>query len=121
MGHASRLKRALGLSAEWKASKIILRATPDPEALKRLLLNLSQKIGVANKEVLQLSSPTYIRLVTEPKTLQFYESDARCYAYWALTGNEFTNPLAGAFAPSGTVHWATTHPRASAQIGQPPW
>ena len=73
--------------------EIVLRATPDPAELKKLLMNLSREIGLGNKDVLQLSSATYIRLVTEPKTLQFYESDARRYAYWTITGNRFKHPV----------------------------
>lgn len=69
--------------------EIVLRATPDPEELKKLLMNVSLKMGLGHKGDLQLSSATYMRLVTEPKTLQFYESDMRRYAYWATKGTKF--------------------------------
>jgi hypothetical protein len=73
--------------------EIVLRATPDPGELKRLLMGFSQDTGLSYKEVLQLSSAVYIRLVTDPKTLQFYESDVRRYGYWTITGNKFKDPV----------------------------
>jgi len=57
------------------------------------LMNLSRKIGLGRKEALRLSSATYIRLVTEPKTLQFCENDMRRYAYWTSTGTKFDYPV----------------------------
>jgi hypothetical protein len=73
--------------------EIVLRATPDPEGLKRLLIYVSKKMGLGHKEALQLSSATYTRLVTDPKTLQFYESDMRRYAYWTTSGAKFDSPV----------------------------
>ena len=64
--------------------EIVLRATPDPEDLKRLLMDVSQSMDLGHKKALQLWSATYMRLVTEPRTLQFYESDIRHLSYWTL-------------------------------------
>jgi len=50
--------------------EIVLRATPDPAELKRLLLHVAQRAGVGHKETFQVSAATYLRLVTDPMTLQ---------------------------------------------------
>lgn len=73
--------------------EIVLRAAPDPEELKRLLMNLSNEVGLGPKEVLQSSSATYVRLVAEPNTLQVYESDLRRYSYWATKGTKLDHPV----------------------------
>jgi hypothetical protein len=65
--------------------EIVLRATPDPEELKRLLMYVSQSMSLGHKSALQLWSATYMRLVTEPGTLQFYESDIRHLSYLRQT------------------------------------
>gem|GEM_PF-1283538 len=80
-------------STEDACVEIVVRATPDADELGRLLMNLSRKIGLGRKEALRLSSATYIRLVTEPKTLQFCENDMRRYAYWTSTGTKFDYPV----------------------------
>jgi hypothetical protein len=68
-------------SSDEACVEIVLRATPDPEDLKRLLMDVSQSMSPGHKEALQLWSATYMRLVTEPGTLQFYESDIRHLSY----------------------------------------
>jgi hypothetical protein len=79
--------------------EIIVRATPDPEELKIRLVNLSQMMKLSQNAVLgekvdlQLSSATYMRLVTDPTTLQFFESDMRRYGYWTNTGTKFDYPV----------------------------
>jgi hypothetical protein len=73
--------------------EIVVRATPDPEVLRRLLSNVAEKLRLGLKEALQSSSATYMRLVIEPNTLQFYESDMRRYAYWTTTGTKFYYPV----------------------------
>jgi hypothetical protein len=73
--------------------EIVVRATPDPEQLGRLRMTLSQAIGLGPRETLQLSSATYLRLVTEPETLQFHESDMRRYAYWTTRGAKIDHPV----------------------------
>jgi hypothetical protein len=73
--------------------EIVLRATPDPQELRRLLANVAEQLGLGPKEALQSSSATYMRLVTEPTTLQFRESDMRRYAYWRTTGTKFDHPV----------------------------
>jgi hypothetical protein len=75
--------------------EIVLRANPDPTELKQLLLNISRKMSLGHKEALRLSAATYMRLVTEPKTLQFYDYDIRRYAYWMATGTKFDYPVMG--------------------------
>jgi len=73
--------------------EIVLRATPDPEELRRLLSNVAERLGLRLKEALQSSSATYMRLVAEPTTLQFCESDLRRYAYWTITGTKIDHPV----------------------------
>jgi hypothetical protein len=73
--------------------EIVLRARPDPKELKKLLMNVSHTMGLSHTEALHLSSATYMRLVTEPQTLQFHESDLRRYAYWATQGPKFDHPV----------------------------
>ena len=79
--------------------EIVVRATPDPEELRTRLTNLSQMMRLSQNSVLgekvalQLSSATYMRLVTEPTTLQFFESDMQRYGYWTSTGTEFVYPV----------------------------
>ena len=85
-------------SKDEACAEIVLRATPDPEELSIRLVNLSQMMrlsqGTLRDEVaLQLSSATYMRLVTEPKTLQLFESDLRRYAYWTNTGTKIDYPV----------------------------
>ena len=73
--------------------EIVVRATPDPEVLRRLLSYVAEKLRLGRKEALQSSSATYMRLVTEPKTLQLFESDLRRYAYWTNTGTKIDYPV----------------------------
>jgi tetratricopeptide (TPR) repeat protein len=80
-------------SAEEACVEIVLRATPDPTALRQLILKMSDKIGQGQREALQLSAAAYMRLVIEPKTLQFYDCDIRRYGYWAGAGLKFDHPV----------------------------
>jgi hypothetical protein len=40
-----------------------------------------------------LSSATYMRLVIEPRTLQFYESDIRRLSYSTIKGTKYYHPV----------------------------
>jgi len=80
-------------SSDEACVEIVLRATPDPEDLERLLMNVSETMGLSHKVALQLSSATYMRLVTEPRTLQFYESDIRRLSYWTIKGTKYYHPM----------------------------
>ena len=80
-------------SSDEACVEIVLRATPDPEDLKRLLMNLSEAMSLSHKVALQLSSATYMRLVTEPRTLQCYESDVRRLSYWTIKGTKDDHPM----------------------------
>jgi hypothetical protein len=80
-------------STDESCVEIVLRATPDPNELKKLLMNLSRQVGLSHEESLQLSSAIYMRLVTEPETLQFHESDVRRYAYWTTKGKILHHPV----------------------------
>jgi hypothetical protein len=79
-------------SSDQACVEIVLRATPDPEDLKRLQMNVAQSLGLGHTVALQLSSATYMRLVTEPRTLQFYESDIRRLSYWTIRGTKDDHP-----------------------------
>jgi hypothetical protein len=80
-------------SSDEACVELVLRATPDPEDLKRLLMNVSEPMSLNHKVALQLSSATYMRLVTEPRTLQFYESDIRRVSYWTIKGTKDDHPM----------------------------
>jgi hypothetical protein len=80
-------------SSDEACVEIVLRATPDPEDLKRLLMDVSQSMSLGHKKALQLWSATYMRLVTDPGTLQFYESDIRHLSYWTLKGTKDDHPM----------------------------
>jgi tetratricopeptide (TPR) repeat protein len=86
-------------SIEEACVEIVVRATPDPEELRIRLMNLSQMMRLSQNTVLgekvalQLSSATYMRLVTEPTTLQLFESDMRRYGYWTNTGTKSDFPV----------------------------
>jgi hypothetical protein len=80
-------------SSDEACVEIVLRATPDPEELKRLLMNVSETMSLNRKVALQLSSATYMRLVTDPGTLQFYESDIRRLSYWTIKGTKYYHPM----------------------------
>jgi hypothetical protein len=80
-------------SSDEACVEIVLRATPDPEDLKRLLVNVSETMNLSHNVALQLSSATYMRLVTDPRTLQFYESDIRRLSYWTIKGAKDDHPM----------------------------
>jgi hypothetical protein len=80
-------------SSDEACVELVLRATPDPEDLKRLLTYVSETMSLSRKVALQLSSATYMRLVTEPRTLQFYESDIRRLSYWTIKGAKDDYPM----------------------------
>ena len=86
-------------SLEEACVEIVVRATPDPEELEMRLVNLAQMMRLSQDTVLdekvdlQLSSATYMRLVTDPTTLHCFETDMRRYGYWTITGTKFDNPV----------------------------
>jgi hypothetical protein len=80
-------------SSDEACVELVLRATPDPEELKKMLTYVSEAIGLNRKVALQLSSATYIRLVTEPRTLQCYETDIRRLSYWRIKGTKYHYPM----------------------------
>jgi hypothetical protein len=80
-------------SSDEACVEIVLRATPDPDDLKRLLMNASETSGLSHKVALLLSSATYMRLVIEPRTLQFYESDIRRLSYSTIKGTKYYHPV----------------------------
>jgi hypothetical protein len=80
-------------SSDEACVEIVLRATPDPEELKRLLMNVSESMNLSHNVALQLSSDTYLRLVTDPTTLQCYESDIRRLSYWTIKGTQYHHPM----------------------------
>lgn len=80
-------------SSDEACVEIVLRATPDPEDLKRLLTSVSETMSLSHKVALQLSSATYMRLVTRPGTLQLYESDIRRLSYWTIKATRYFQPM----------------------------
>jgi hypothetical protein len=80
-------------SSDEACVEIVLRATPDPEDLKRLLTNVSEAMSLSHQVALQLSSATYMRLVIEPGTLQCYESDIRRLSYSTIKGTKYYQPM----------------------------
>jgi hypothetical protein len=80
-------------SSDEACVEIVLRATPDAEELKRLLMSVSETMNLSHNVALQLSSATYMRLVTDPRTLQFYESDIRRLSYFTIKGTKYYHPM----------------------------
>jgi hypothetical protein len=56
-------------------------------------MNVSESMNLSHNVALQLSSATYMRLVTDPRTLQFYESDVRRLSYWTFKATKYYQPM----------------------------
>ena len=65
-------------------AEIVLRATPDPASIKATLEYVAHKARLPRGQVPRLWSVTYMRLVTDPATLQPYTLDAQRHSYWSL-------------------------------------
>ena len=70
-------------SSEVSCVELVLRAVPDPTALKDILDTLSGKAHLARSQVPRLWSVTTMRLVTDPKTLWTYSRETRWHTYWS--------------------------------------
>jgi hypothetical protein len=70
-------------SAEAACAEIVLRATPDPAVLQTMLETLARKSQPGSLQMPRLWSVTYLRLVTDPATLQPYGLDTRHHSYWS--------------------------------------
>jgi tetratricopeptide (TPR) repeat protein len=71
-------------SADLACAEIVLRATPDPTLLKTILETLARKSRLPQGQIPRLWSVTYVRLVTDPATLQPYALDSRHHSYWSI-------------------------------------
>jgi hypothetical protein len=71
-------------AADLSCAEIVLRATPDPVAVKTVLEYLIRRASLPPGQVPRLWSVTYLRLVADPATLQPYTLDARRHSYWSL-------------------------------------
>ena len=71
-------------ATELSCAEIVLRATPDPVAAKEALAYVVRRARLPSGQVPRLWSVTYMRLVTDPATLQPYTLDARRHSYWSL-------------------------------------
>jgi len=71
-------------ATELACAEIVLRATPDPAAIKAIVEYVPDKARLPPGQVPRLWSVTYMRLVTDPATLQPYTLDARRHSYWSL-------------------------------------
>jgi tetratricopeptide (TPR) repeat protein len=71
-------------TTELACAEIVLRATPDPVAVKAVLEYLVRRARLPSGQVPRLWSVTYLRLITDPATLQPYTLDARRHSYWSL-------------------------------------
>jgi tetratricopeptide (TPR) repeat protein len=63
--------------------EIVLRATPDPAVLGRMLDNLARLSSLPHGQMPQLWSVNHMRLVIDPATLQPYTCEMRRHAYWS--------------------------------------
>jgi hypothetical protein len=63
--------------------EIVLRATLDLLALEAAIDKLRREEHLAPEQVPQIWSATYMRLVTDPDTLQTYSRETRRYSYWS--------------------------------------
>jgi len=70
-------------SAEAACAEIVLRATPDPAVLQTMLETLAHRSHPRSLQMPRLWSVTYLRLVTDPATLQPYGLDVRHHSYWS--------------------------------------
>jgi hypothetical protein len=71
-------------SAERKCVEIVMRARPDPTALTTLLGKLSRASRLPRSQSPQLWSVIYMRLVTDPSSLQAYSREIRRHVYWTI-------------------------------------
>jgi tetratricopeptide (TPR) repeat protein len=72
-------------SVELKCVEIVLRARPDAAALQSILGRVSQELHLPRSQSPQLWSLTYMRLVTDPGSLQPYSREIRRHVYWAIS------------------------------------
>ena len=71
-------------SAEAACAEIVLRASPDPALLQTMLKIVARKSRLERGQMPRLWSVTYLRLVTDPATLQPYGLDVRHHSYWSI-------------------------------------
>jgi tetratricopeptide (TPR) repeat protein len=71
-------------ATELTCAEIVLRATPDPASIKSILEYVARRDRLPPGQVPRLWSVTYMRMVTDPATLQPYALDARRHSYWSL-------------------------------------
>jgi tetratricopeptide (TPR) repeat protein len=71
-------------ATELACAEIVLRATPDPASIKAILEYVPHKARLPRGQVPRLWSVTYMRLVTDPATLEPYALDVRRHSYWSL-------------------------------------
>jgi tetratricopeptide (TPR) repeat protein len=69
-------------SVERKCVEIVLRARPDPTALATMFGELSRASRLPRSQSPQLWSVIYMRLVTDPSSLQAYSREIRRHVYW---------------------------------------
>jgi hypothetical protein len=82
-------------SADKACVEIVVRATPDPEALKSGLENLGRFLKLQSGQAVRYWSSTLLRLVVKPDTLQPYLSDTRRSWYLAVDGPVKNDPVIG--------------------------
>ena len=80
-------------SAEAACAEIVLRATPDPAVLQTMLDTLAHKSHPGSLQMPRLWSVTYLRLVTDPATLQPYGLDVRHHSYWSTGAKDPNDAL----------------------------
>jgi tetratricopeptide (TPR) repeat protein len=80
-------------SAEAACAEIVLRATPDPAVLQTMLETLAHKSLTGRGQMPRLWSVTYLRLVTDPATLQPYGLDVRHHSYWSIGATDPNDAL----------------------------
>lgn len=71
-------------ATDLSCAEIVLRATPDPVAVKAVLAYMIRRARLPPGQVPRLWSVTYMRLVTDPATLQPYTLDERRHSYWSF-------------------------------------
>jgi tetratricopeptide (TPR) repeat protein len=82
-------------ATETACAEIVLRATPDPAAIKSILEYVARRDRLPPGQVPRLWSVTYMRLVTDPATLVPYTLDARRHSYWSLGAKDPNQSLTG--------------------------
>jgi hypothetical protein len=87
--------------------ELVLRAVPDAADLKYALRGMQQALHLRHAEKLNAWTTMYMRLITDPATLQAYHRDSRQFFYVSIDGRR-DGALLG--ADQSTTDWGVVTP-----------